>query len=421
MASLRHEGSSKFGSENKWGSFPGVSVGWHIGREPFMESLDFLSHLKLRGDYGVTGTAPNSPYRSIPRLNLDTNVFIGGEWTSAAIPSSNANPNLKWERKKEYNIGLDFGFFDDRISASVDVYQRKTDGLIWNYVVPQPPYLYNSIYANAGKIENKGVEFNLNIIPVELNNFTWNSTLNLSYNSNKVTSLRGETFKVEGGYFDTGNTGAPIQEPTHRVEEGKPVGNFYGYKSIDIDEDGYWIIEGADGNPKSINDKSPDDKRYLGNGLPDYFLSWNNTFRYKKFSLNVGMSGAFGFQILNMDKMFHANPEAILIANALHEVIEPVYGKRPLNIHQPRVYVSYYIEDGDYLKVDNATLSYSLKPKKGFVKNIDIFLSGFNLITLTGYDGIDPEVNILGLSPGIDEKRKYPNTRSFSLGAEITF
>ncbi len=422
MASIRHEGSSRFGSGNKWGNFPGISAGWHIGREPFMASLDFLSHLKVRADYGITGTAPSSPYQSIPRLSLGTNVYLGGEWWPAAIPTSNANSNLKWERKREFNIGLDFGFLDDRMSVSADFYQRITDGLIWNYVVPQPPYLYNSIVANAGEIKNTGIELNVNVTPVEVNEFVWNSNVNISYNKNIVSSLRGDAFKVAGGFFDTGNTGAPIQESTHRVEEGKSIGNFYGYKSIDIDDDGYWIIEGGEeGSPKSINDKNPNDKQYLGNGLPNYYLNWNNSFRYKKFTLDIGISGAFGFQILNMDRMFNANPEAILIANALHDLIEPVYGKRNLNIQQPRVYVSYYIEDGDYLNMSNATLSYNLGTQGGFMKNVKIFLSGFNWVTFTGYSGIDPEVNVLGLAPGVDEKRKYPKTMSFSLGAEITF
>ncbi len=421
MASIRHEGSSKFGAESKWGNFPGISGGWHIGRESFMEGLNFLSNLKLRADYGITGTEPSSPYQSIPRLNLGTNVYVGGVWVPAVIPSTNENPNLQWETKKEFNIGLDFGIFNDRLSASADYYHRTTDGLIWNYVVPQPPYLYNSILANAGVIENEGFELNLNIVPIDKNNFSWNSTINLSYNKNKVTSLEGDAFKVAGGFFNTGNTGAPIQEPTHRVEEGQSVGNFYGYKSIDIDEDGFWIIEGKDGSPKSIKDKNPDDKQYLGNGLPNYYLGWNNTIRYKNFSLDVGISGAFDFQILNMDRMFNANPEAILIGNALHDLLEPVYGKRTLNITQPRVYVSYYIEDGDYVSIDNATLSYNLYPKSGFIKNVKLFLNGFNLYTFTNYQGLDPEVNVLGLAPGVDEKRKYPKTMSFSLGAEITF
>jgi len=421
MASLRHEGSSKFGSENKWGSFPAVSGGWNIAREPFMDSFDFLTHLKLRGGYGVTGTAPSSPYQSIPQLSLGSTVYLNGQWISPAIPSSNPNPYLKWERKKEYNVGLDLGFFEDRLHFTADYYQRKTEGLIWNYTVPKPPYLYDNILANAGSIENTGLELSVMGSPIESDEFTWQSTLNFSSNKNNVVSLQGDVFQVEGGFFYSGWTGAPIQEPTHRVEEGKSVGNFYGYKTIDISDDGMWIIEGADGEPKPLANKTPDDKQYLGNGLPNYTLGWNNTFHYKNFTLSIGLSGAFDFQLLNMDRMFHGNPVSMLIGNGLHEAVEPIYGKRPLSINQPRSYVSHYIEDGDYVKIDNATLSYRLTPQSGFVKNLKIFLNGLNLYTFTDYSGIDPEVNVLGLSPGVDERTKYPSTRSFSLGAEITF
>jgi len=422
MASLRHEGSSKFGAENKWANFPAFSAGWHLGREPFMSHIDFVDHLKIRAGYGVTGTAPGSPYQSIPRLSLGGNYYYGGTWVSPAVPSSNPNPNLKWEKKKEYNIGLDFGILEDRISFSADYYQRRTEDLIWNYTVPKPPYLYDNILANAGQLENKGVELSLNAIPVQKEDFTWNTVINFSTNNNQVISLEGDVFQVEGGFFDTGALGKRGRnKTTHRVEEGKAVGNFYGFRTVDIGEDGWWIIEGADGNPKSTVDQSPDDRQYLGNGLPNYNLSWNNTLRYKNFSLSISMRGAFDFQILNLNRYFLGIPQSLTMGNVLHEAIEDKFGKRPLAMEQPHDYMSYFIEDGDYWKIDNATLSYSLNPDQGFVRKLMVFITGLNLYTFTGYSGEDPEVDILGLAPGVDWYTQYPNTRSFSLGAEITF
>jgi TonB-linked SusC/RagA family outer membrane protein len=421
MASIRHEGSSKFGSGNKWGTFPAVSGGWRINEEPFMEPLDFLSSLKLRAGYGITGTEPNSPYMSLTRLSFGSNVYLNGQWLSAIEPASNPNPNLKWEEKKEYNIGLDFGLYNERISGSIDLYKRQTEDLIWDYNVATPPFLYSRILANAGVIENLGYEINLSTVPIQTSDFTWNSSFNFSENSNKIVSLSGDRFKVEGGYFNTGWTGAPIQQPTHRVEEGGPVGNFYGYKSIDVSEDGTWIIEGANGDPKPVGEKTTEDKQILGNGLPDYNLSWNNTFRYNNFSLKIKMRGAFDYQILNMNRMFYQVPVWILRGNVLDGAFDPVYGKQRLSVDQPRQYVSYFVEDGDYWKIDNVTLGYSLNPNVEWLESLRIYATGMNLLTITGYNGIDPEVNALGLTPGIDDKFKYPHTRSFTLGVELTF
>jgi TonB-linked SusC/RagA family outer membrane protein len=422
MASLRYEGSSKFGKDHKWGAFPAVSAGWNLMNEQFMETLQApISQLKLRAGFGITGTAPSSEYQSLSRLTYGNKYMLNGEWIPVIYPSSNANPDLRWETKEEINIGLDFGFFNNRISGAIDVYKRTTKDLLWNYNVSTPPYLYSSVLANAGSMENKGLEVQITAIPVQSEHINWTTKLNYSTNSNKLLSLSNDKFQLQSGYFYTGSTGEPIQTTTHRVEEDEAIGNFYGFRSIDIDEDGYWIIEGKDGNPKPIAEQQPDDKKVLGNGLPKHYLSWDNTFSYKQFDLNITMRGAFAYQILNMTKMFYAVPVSLTRGNVMASTYENIYGKRPLNDYQELQYVSYFIENGDYWKIDNITLGYTFKLKDSIIKNLRLYMSGSNMFTITGYSGIDPEVNSLGLDPGLDYRDRYPSTRTFTFGFSMKF
>jgi TonB-linked SusC/RagA family outer membrane protein len=421
MASIRHEGSSKFGTDHKWGSFPAISAGWNIKNEAFLQNNATLSSLKLRAGFGVTGTEPTNPYMSLNRLNFNTYTYMNGAWIQVVNPSSNANPALRWEKKEELNIGLDFGLFDERVSGAVDVYQRTTKDLLMDYPVPTPPYLFNTITANAASMENKGIEAQVNFDAVRTKDFSWTTSVLFSANQNKLLSLSDKNFQLASGYFDAGETGEPIQQRTHRVQVGQPIGNYYGFKSVDIDDNGYWIIEGKNGEIKPIADQQADDKQILGNGLPKSYLSWNNTLAYKNFDLNITMRGAFGFQILNMNEMFYNAPVMLTRGNLLATAYDNVYGKRPLADDQSLQYVSYYLEQGDYWKVDNVTLGYNLELNNKYLKHLRLYASGNNLLILTKYNGIDPEVNIGGLAPGIDDKNRYPSTTSYTVGAFFTF
>jgi len=423
MASIRREGSSKFGADHKWGNFPAVSVGWNLRQEDFMEGLQPLSTLKLRAGFGITGTEPRDPYMSLDRLNFDNYGLINGVWMPVITPSSNPNPDLRWEKKRETNIGLDFGFLRDRIWGTIDVYKRTTKDLLWDYTVPTPPYLYNTITANAASMENKGIEIQVNAIPFSSKSFQWTTTVNFSANSNKMLTLSNDKFQLASGYFDAGYTGEPIQQPTHRVQVGQPIGNFFGFRSVDIDDNGHWIIMGKDGKPKPIAQQTADDKQILGNGLPRRYLSWNNTLSYKSFDLNITMRGAFGFQILNTARMFYEVPVMLTRGNLLATAYDKVYGKRPLADDQELQFVSYYIEKGNYWKIDNVTLGYNMDMGNfaKYVKRIRVYLSASNLKAFTGYKGIDPEVTISGLAPGFDDKNRYPSAVSYTLGAFVTF
>ena len=267
---------------------------------------------------------------------------------------------------------------------------------------------------------NKGVELLLNASPIKSDNFEWTTTVTVSHNNNQLKSLSNDLFEVNGNYINQGATGAPIQTYTHRLEVGKPVGNFFGLKSVDIDDNGEWIIETKDGVRKPIAQAtSEDDKQYLGNGIPRFNGGLTNTFRYKNFDLSVVLTGAFDFQILNFQRMFYENPT--IQYNALNSAYDKVYGKTLLKSTQE--FVSYYIEDGDYIKIQNVTLGYNLPVKNiKFMSQARVYLGGTNLATFTNYKGLDPEINRRDpLTSGNDSRDKYPSYRTVTIGLNVTF
>ncbi|WP_276482857.1 SusC/RagA family TonB-linked outer membrane protein [Paraflavitalea pollutisoli] len=422
MVSIRHEGSSKFGENYKWGNFPAASIGWRINRENFMQNASFINDLKLRGGIGITGTVPSDPYMSLISMNYNsTNRFLyNGQWIQPIEPVRNPNPDLRWEKKTEYNIGLDFAIWKNRISGSIDLYQRRTRDMLYNFPVPVPPNLNGSTMANAGEMKNQGIEVLINTQVYQTRDFEINSNITWSYNKNTLVSISSdERFKLANPFFDAGHTGEPIQLITHRVQVGQPIGNFYGYKSVDIDNAGKWIIEGVDGKPKPIADAKNEDKKILGNGVPKHTAGWNLGFRYKRLDLAVNMRGSFGYQILNFQRMYYENP-TVKEYNMLESALDKVYGKTRLT--SPLSYVSYYIEDGDHWKIDNVTLGYNFSTSKvKFIKAMRVYASALNLAVITGYKGLDPETGRLGMDPGNDNRDKYPTMRTFTLGLNLTF
>lgn len=421
MASIRREGSSKFGANHKYGNFPAASIGWNAKNESFLVKNKSISMLKFRAGYGITGTEPANPYLSLDRINFNTNTYINGQWIQVINPSSNANPDLRWEKKKEFNMGLDLGLLDNRLTMTVDYYNRTTSDLLFNYPVATPPYLYDNITANAASMENKGVEISLNFAAIEYKDFTWNTQVNYSTNRNRILSLSDKNFQLASGYFDAGFLSEPIQTPTSRVKIGQPIGNFYGFKSVDIDDAGHWIILDKEGNRKPIIQAQADDKQIIGNGVPKHYLAWNNSFSYKNFDLNITMRGAFGFQILNTPRIWYETPVMMTRGNLLVTAYDNVYDKRPLADDQSVNYLSYFVENGNYWKIDNITVGYNLPIKAKYIRRVRVYASGSNLKTFTKYKGIDPEVAILGLAPGVDDRNRYPATSTYTLGTFLTF
>ena len=426
LISVRHEGSSKFGDNHKWGTFPSASLGWTISNEEFMKGFDWLNNLKLRAGFGITGVIPGSSYQSLTLYNLGSSYYYeNGEWKPGLEVASNPNPDLKWEKSTEFNVGLDLSVLDERLSASVDVYTKKTSDMLWWFDVPTPPNLYPQTLANVGEMRNSGIELAINATPIRTSKFEWKTTLTASHNINKLLSLSNDLYETANKH-DEGGLGEPISISTHRLEVGKAVGQYFGLKSVGVSEKGLWLIENpATGDAEEFTDNMLNNdqyRQYLGTGLPKVYLGWNNTFRYKNFDLSFQMTSQLGFKILNEPRAFYENNS--IAYNRLKSVKKAPYGGQyTLSSAQKQTIVSYYLERGDFLKMTNMTIGYTVPLSENkYIKGIRAYVSGDNLFCITGYDGLDPELsNSEATYAGIDRRDKYPVIRSFTFGVNVTF
>ena len=408
MVSLRRDNDSMFGENHKWGNFPGVSAGWTISNEEFMNGAKgWLSNMKLRAGWGMAGIMP--------------------DLSSEAYATYEANQDLHWETSKEVNIGLDLGFFGNRLYANIDLYDKVTSGMLWGYSVAASPTLYNLI-ANAGSMSNQGIEVLIGGTPVQTKNFEWNSTLTLAHNRNKLLSMSNDLYETED-YLDGGCTEDPVSMVTQRTYLGDAIGSFYMLKSVGVVSEGSrkgtWLIEDPETGeavPFDSGMRSYDSRfrQYCGSALPKLTMGWSNTLRFYGVDLTMSFSGQFGHEILNSQRMFHENLNTGL--NLYKSATQPVYGTT-LSRRQEAVAVSYYLEDGDYVKLDNLTLGYTFNTKNvKYLEKARVYLSGENLLCITKYSGLDPELNYSGYSSfGMDYREKYPVLRTFSVGVNITF
>jgi TonB-linked SusC/RagA family outer membrane protein len=439
LLSIRHEGSSKFGKNYKWGNFPAISAGWTISKEEFMSDIYWVSNLKLRSGYGITGVIPGSPYMSITTYNYNSESWghylnQNGVWSQPLEVASNSNPNLKWETSGEFNVGLDFSFLEDRFGGAIDYYNKTTHDLLYSYNVPSPPNLYTSTEANVGVLNNSGIEVMLTATPFKTDEFQWKSTLTGSHNSHTLVSLSNELYETEN-YVDAGYAGDPISLPTQRLEVGSSFGRFWTLKTVGLSNNGLWMIE----NPSTHKyeewnaaiSKSDDYHQFMGSAIPKLYLGWGNTIRWKNVDLSTQLSGQFGFQIVNEQRMFYENnsiaynrlESAATPIPIVDENGQPTGESRALSPAQSQTIVSWYYEDGDFLKVDYVTVGYTFDTSKTKnIHNFRVYLSGENLFCFTKYSGLDPELSNSDIwSLGIDSRDKYPTIRSFTLGASINF
>jgi len=411
---LRREGSSKFGTNHKWGNFPAASVGWAISEEDFMYDVSEIDNLKLRIGYGVTGNQGIPNYQSLVTLGTGGVYPQDGVYYQTYGAARNPNPNLKWEEKREWNVGLDFALFSNRISGALDVYNRLTTDLLYNYTAQQPPYVRSNIYTNVGSLRNSGAELLLSAIPVQNSNFQWNFDFTGSTNSNKLETLSNDAFQANwlefGGLPSPGNLGSAI-----RLEEGGSIGNFYGKRFAGFTVDGKWLFYKEDGSVGSASEMNENDLSVIGNGVPKFQASLSNTFVYKNFDLTVLFRGKFDYDILNTKEMYFGNKKWLpnnLLSSAF---------TRNADLDDDPQFSDYYIEKGDFVKLDNITLGYNFDLKTDLIRNSRIYVTGRNIATFTGYSGIDPELEDTGFTTGIDGRDFYPRTKSWTIGLNVGF
>ncbi|MDE6310896.1 MAG: SusC/RagA family TonB-linked outer membrane protein [Muribaculaceae bacterium] len=415
-ASLRYEGSTKFGADKKWGYFPAASIAWEMARAPFLaEYSHIVQSLKPRFSYGVTGRSDFSAYQSLATYTASGNYLIDGTWTTGYRPSNNANPLLGWEKSTSTNYGVDFMLWN-RLYGSVEYFDRRSQDLLYNYTAPQPPFVYPSILVNVGTVKNTGVELSLTADVVTNGPVKYTTGINYSYGTTKLTKLSNDIYQAS--YLDLyQKPGVGTSEYFFRLQEGGKVGQFYGYEYAGYDEDHNMLIYNADGEAIQASSADPNDKRYIGNGTPEHFLSWNNTLRWNNFDLSLSFRGAFGFEIFNMRRYGMG-----LQGSGSDNVLRSAYLK-DRDVHTGGgVISSYFLEKGDYFKLENVTLGYTVPLRSKLIDNLRVYLSAKNLFTITGYSGNDPSiVTSTGITPGVDVSSAYPTATQLSLGVTLRF
>ncbi|GAA5221662.1 TonB-dependent receptor [Membranihabitans marinus] len=431
---LRRDGSSRFGSENRWGYFPSTSFGWIISEEDFVEKSAFMNYLKLKASYGVSGnnTIPN--YGSAGLLSY-TNYVLGNNILTGQIPSSLSNYDLGWETSKQFNLGIEYNLLNNRVKVLADVYHSVNDNLLLN--VPVPSILgVNTALQNIGKIQNRGIEFNITTENIT-GDFNWTTDLNFSLNRNKVLELGPEGTPI---YANT------YQSETNVTQIGRPIGDFYGYvfdgvynsqeeiesrPSLSTDRPGDPIVVDVNGD----GEITADDRTSIGNYQPDFYFGLDNTFRYKNIDLRVLLHGVQGASV--MDLIFYQAMALTGRTNSLglarerwRSPEEPGNGEvyaASIDVRGVRRRPStFYIQDASYLRIKNITLGYSLNQnmiEKASLSGARIYLSAQNLFTFTSYHGYNPEVssyNNSALTAGVNYYG-YPTSKSITIGLNINF
>lgn len=416
-ASVRHEGSTKFGAGRKWGTFPAASIAWEMAQTPFLrDKVQVVQSLKPRFSYGQTGRSDFDSYKAIATYTSNGQYLMDGTWQTGYRPSNNANSLLSWEKLISYNIGVDFMLWN-RLYGSIEYFDRQSKDLLYNYTAPQPPFVYSNILVNVGTIRNQGIELALNGDIIWNKPFNWTMGINYSYGTTKLTKLSNDVYKAS--YLDLYSTGGiGSSEYLFRVEEGGKVAQFYGYKYAGVSEDHTMLVYNKDGDIIPVASANPDDKQFIGNGAPKHFLTWSNNFAYKGWDLSLMFTGAFGFDIYNSRRYGMG-----LQQGGSTNVLRSAYGDDQDLWYGPGVVTSYFLEKGDYFKLENVTLGYTfgLKNRK-VLDSIRLYLSAKNVFTLTKYKGTDPSaVASTGLTPGVDSSNAYPQATQLTLGVTVRF
>jgi len=424
QATIRRDGSSVFGKNNRWGTFPSVSAAWNITEEKFMQNQHIFDNLKLRAGYGISGNAMGfDVYSSYNTYGASGTFVYDGKTYRTYGATKNANPDLKWESTGMLNIGLDFAFLKGRLNGTVEVYHKKTKDLIWSYPVSTTQYIYGMMDANVGEMTNKGIEFTLNAVPVRTKNFMWSTTLNLSHNKNTVDKMQNETFHTTNlTQGDPMVAGVSADGWTQRIMEGEPIGTFYTYQYAGIvnGRSEYYVLdENGNRTGETTNNPSLKDRSITGCAQPKLNAGWNNTLTYKNWSLNAFITGVFGNDVYNSARAHYTAAQMFSDGkNVLKEFLSNPVGDASGSLPSDR-----YIEKGSYVRLQTLSLSYTFRNCfNDWIQDLTLYGTANNLFTITGYKGLDPEVNMGGIDPGIDYRwSRYPHTRTFMVGVKINF
>ena len=428
QATVRRDGSSVFGANNRWGTFPSVSAAWNIAEESFMKDGIF-DQLKLRAGYGVSGNALGfgaySAY-TLFGLNSGSSFTYNGVTYSKIEATQNGNKDLKWETTKMFNVGVDFAFLDSRLSGSIEFYNKKTSDLIWSYDVSTNIYPVGYMNANVGDITNTGIELTINAVPVKTKDFTWQTTVNLAHNKNKVDKLSNRKFSVD--YKDWGDPnigGISSNGEVERIKEGESLGTFWTYEWAGYNEHGqstYYVHDATTGERTGEVTTTPEkkDKTKVGCALPKVTYGWNNTLTYKNWALTAFFQGNIGNKIMNATRAHYSN-KALLSAgkNVLADALKDKYFTSDNTYYYPS---DRYLENGSFFRLSTLSLAYTFDNLDGWLKSVQVYGTAKNVFTITGYKGLDPDINLGGLEPGLDKRETfYPHTRSFILGVKVNF
>jgi TonB-dependent starch-binding outer membrane protein SusC len=420
-ASLRRDGSSKFGSNNKWGWFPTAAIGWSLDQEKWMSDVKWLNQLKLRASYGISGNQEIKEYRSMllwgpsgKAINPETGLEV-----ITFSPVWNSNPDLKWEQTSEVNVGVDFAVLNSRLSGTLEVYYKVTNDLLGEYTVPVPPNLSPKTFANSGSLSNKGIELSIMAYPISGPKFKWKTTFSVSHNQTEILDL-GDYFNDSTGVRKTGYISGPglvgDENYVTGIMVGEQTGAFYVPTYVTL-QNGKFIYESNTGGYTS--DLSKAKRTVVANAAPVVELGWSNLLTLNKhWSLDFAFRAWIGNHVYNATRMLFDVPGNLPSLNALPEAIDWYNQGRTSSASIADIYV----ENASFLKLDYISVAYDFNVSKiSWLKKLSIYVSANNIFTITGYTGVDPETTVDGLSFGIDQYNVYPKTRAYTAGFKVTF
>lgn len=422
-ASYRREASSWFGEDNKWGNFWSVGGGVDLTG---LINLAFFDQLKLRGSYGVSGQ--DAPFSGISkqRFNPVGNFFANGNFIQSFGPISNPNPDLKWEERKELNVGVDFQMLESRLTGSVEYYDRVTDDLLFLVSVPVPPNLFPQTWDNVGELQSSGVEVALSYNVVQGTELNWNMGGTFTWMSPNILN---EYIAEETQFISNAGSPGLNATPLIKVEEGEPIGEIFGKRFAEISPEGNWLFFDQNGNKVTADEITLDDQEVLGNGLPDYQLGWTNDISYKNWDATFFFQGVFGHQLVNTFRLFYETPNQISSYNVLDSAFDWVNrGEDNRTLRESPQFSDVYVENGDFVKLQNITVGYTFPLSQlESVRRLRVYASVNNAFTITNYKGINPEPRYLDangdnpLAPGIERRNQWFTSRTFSLGINLDF